>query len=211
VAVQALAAVLGGTQSLHCNGRDEALALPTEESAAIALRTQQVIAFESGVPNTVDPFGGATVVEELTDRVQREAVAILERIDRLGGTLAAIEGGIIQREIQDAAYLAQQRIDSGDTVVVGMNRYAAEGTAAPIGTLTIDPAIEARQIERLRRVRAARDHSAWRAALDAVSAAAHGPDNLVPPIIRAVEADATVGEISDAMRAVFGEHREIDA
>ena len=211
VAVQALAAVLGGTQSLHCNGRDEALALPTEESAAIALRTQQVIAFESGVPNTVDPFGGADVIEELTDRFEREAAAILDRIDRLGGTLAAIEGGIIQRDIQDAAYLAQQQIDAGETVVVGVNRYAAEGTAAPIGTLTIDPAIEAQQIARLRRVRAARDHSAWRAALDAVSAAARGADNLMPPIVSAVEADATIGEISDAMRAVFGEHREIDA
>ena len=112
VALQALAAVLGGTQSLHCNGRDEALALPTEESAGIALRTQQVIAFESGVPNTVDPFGGSYAIEELTDRIEREATAILDRIDRLGGTLAAIEGSVIQREIQDAAYLAQQRIDS---------------------------------------------------------------------------------------------------
>ena len=211
VALQALAAVLGGTQSLHCNGRDEALALPTEESAGIALRTQQVIAFESGVANTVDPFGGSYAIEELTDRIEREATAILERIDRLGGTLAAIEGGIIQREIQDAAYLAQQQIDSGETVVVGMNRYASEGAAAPIGTLTIDPAIEARQIERLQRVRAGRDQSAWRAALDGVASAARGTNNLVPPIIHAVEAHATVGEISDAMRAVFGEHREIDA
>jgi methylmalonyl-CoA mutase N-terminal domain/subunit len=151
------------------------------------------------------------VIEELTDRIEREAKAILERIDRLGGTLAAIDGAFIQREIQDAAYAAQQRIDSGETVVVGMNRYATEGPAASIGTLTIDPAIEARQIERLQNVRAARDRSAWRAALDAVSAAARGTDNLVPPIIQAVEAHATVGEISDAMRAVFGEHREIDA
>ena len=211
VALQALAAVLGGTQSLHCNGRDEALALPTEESAGIALRTQQVIAFESGVPNTVDPFGGSHAIEDLTDRIERDATAILERIDRLGGTLAAIEGGVIQRDIQDAAYLAQQQIDAGDTVVVGVNRYAAAGPAAPIGTLTIDPAIEARQIERLQGVRASRDQSAWRAALDAVGSAARGTDNLVPPILRAVEAHATVGEISDAMRAVFGEHKEIDA
>jgi methylmalonyl-CoA mutase N-terminal domain/subunit len=217
VAIQALAAVLGGTQSLHCNGRDEALALPTEESAAIALRTQQIIAFESGVPNTVDPVGGAGTIEELTDRIEREARAIIDRVDALGGTLAAIEAGVIQREIQDAAYLAQQRIDSGESVVVGVNRYADlpprgdshKGTA--IQTLTLDPAIETTQVERVQRVRATRDHAAWRSALDAVTAAARGTDNLVPPIIRAVEAHATVGEISDAMRAVFGEHREIDA
>jgi methylmalonyl-CoA mutase N-terminal domain/subunit len=217
VAVQALAAVLGGTQSLHCNGRDEALALPTEESAAIALRTQQIIAFESGVPNTVDPVGGATAIEGLTDRIEREAGAILDRIDALGGTLAAIEAGVIQREIQDAAYVAQQRIDSGEAVVVGVNRYADlppqggshKGTA--IQTLTLDPAIETTQVERVRRVRATRDQTAWRSALDAVAAAARGTDNLVPPIIQAVEAHATVGEISDVMRAIFGEHREIDA
>ena len=222
VALQALAAVLGGTQSLHCNGRDEALALPTEESAGIALRTQQVIAFESGVTNTVDPVGGSHAIESLTDRIEREASAILERIDRLGGTLAAIEGGVIQRDIQDAAYAAQQRVDSGETAVVGVNRFVAlppadlplEGGShrqPRIETLRIDPEIETRQVERLRRVRAARDHAAWRAALDAVSSAARGSDNLVPPIIRAVEAHATVGEISDAMRAVFGEHKEIDA
>jgi methylmalonyl-CoA mutase N-terminal domain/subunit len=210
VALQALAAVLGGTQSLHCNGRDEALALPTEESAAIALRTQQILAFESGVPNTVDPVGGATAIEEMTDRIEREARAILDRIDRLGGTLAAIESGMIQREIQDAAYAAQQRIDAGGTVVVGVNRYQVDDETA-IGTLTIDPAIEAQQVARVAQVRATRDAGAWRAALDAVSTAARGTDNLVPPILSAVEAHATVGEISDAMRAVFGEHKEIDA
>jgi methylmalonyl-CoA mutase, N-terminal domain len=215
VALQALAAVLGGTQSLHCNGRDEALALPTEESARIALRTQQVIAFESGVPNTVDPVGGSSAIEELTDRIEREASAILERIDRLGGTLAAIEAGVIQRDIQDAAYLAQQRVDSGEAVVVGVNRFVdlpngGRRAAPQIGTLRIDPEMEARQVERLHGVRAARDGAAWRAALDAVTSAARGSDNLVPPIIRAVEAHATVGEISDALRSVFGEHRESD-
>jgi len=210
VAVQALAAVLGGTQSLHCNGRDEALALPTEESAAIALRTQQVIAFESGVPNTVDPVGGAVAIEELTDRIEREARAIIARIDALGGTLAAIEAGVIQREIQDAAYVAQQRIDSGEAVVVGVNRYA-DGVQGGINTLTLDPAVETTQIERVQRVRATRDQAAWRSALEAVTTAAQGIDNLVPPIIQAVEAHATIGEISDAMRAVFGEHREMDA
>jgi methylmalonyl-CoA mutase N-terminal domain/subunit len=210
VAIQALAAVMGGTQSLHCNGRDEAMALPTEESAAIALRTQQVIAWESGVVNTVDPFGGAYAIEELTDRIEQEAKALIARIDSLGGTLPSIEAGFIQREIQDAAYEAQQRIDSGETVVVGVNRYSTDEPSR-IDTLQIDPAMEARQVERVRQVRAARDHGEWQAALDAVSAAARGADNLVPPIIRAVEAQATVGEISDAMRAVFGEHRETDA
>jgi len=209
VAMQALAAVLGGTQSLHCNGRDEALALPTEESARIALRTQQIIAFESGVPNTVDPVGGAMAIEELTDRVEREAVALIERIEALGGTLATIESGFIQHEIQDAAYRAQQGIDAGEAVVVGVNRFATDEATA-IETLRIDPAVESRQIARVQQVRAARDQPAWRSALDAVSAAARGTDNLVPAIIAAVEAHATLGEIADAMRAVFGEHREID-
>jgi methylmalonyl-CoA mutase, N-terminal domain len=223
VALQALAAVLGGTQSLHCNGRDEALALPTEESAAIALRTQQIIAFESGVANTVDPCGGAWTIEELTGTIEQGARAILDRIASLGGTLSAIEAGVIQREIQEAAYLAQQRIDSGETVVVGVNKFEdrpPDGDDLPpeggsrlkgIATLTIDPSFEERQVECVRRVRASRDQSSWRAAIDAVRAAARGSDNLVPPIIAAVEAHATVGEIADAMREVFGEHREIDA
>jgi methylmalonyl-CoA mutase N-terminal domain/subunit len=210
VALQALAAVMGGTQSLHCNGRDEAMALPTEASAAIALRTQQVIASESGVVNTVDPFGGSYVIEEMTDRIEREATALIARIDSQGGTLASIESGFIQREIQDAAYLAQKSIDSGDSVVVGVNRYVSEEARQSIDTLKIDPEMEARQVARVRQMRASRDPAAWRAALDAVSAAARGTDNLVPPIIAAVGAQATVGEISDAMRAVFGEHREID-
>ena len=209
VAMQALAAVMGGTQSLHCNGRDEAMALPTEESARLALRTQQVIAWESGVANTVDPFGGSYAVEELTDRIEAEAAALIARIDSAGGTLASIESAFIQREIQDAAYRAQQRVDSGESVVVGVNRHTTEAPA-PIDTLQIDAAIEARQIERLRSVRASRDQGAWRSALDAVSAAARGTDNLVPAVLGAVEAHASVGEISDAMRAVFGEHREID-
>jgi len=209
VAVQALAAVLGGTQSLHCNGRDEALALPTEESARVALRTQQIIAFESGAANTVDPLGGSFAVEELTDRIEREAGALIEKIDSLGGTLAAIESGFIQREIQEAAYRAQQKVDSGDTVVVGVNRYATQEETA-IDVLHIDPDIEARQIDRVRSVRAARDERRWRASLKAVEIAAQGDDNLVPHVIRAVEARATVGEISDTLRSVFGEHREID-
>jgi methylmalonyl-CoA mutase, N-terminal domain len=210
VALQALAAVLGGTQSLHCNGRDEALALPTEESARIALRTQQIIASESGVANTVDPAGGSIEIEAQTDRIERDARALIERIDGLGGTLAAIEAGFIQREIQDAAYRAQQEIDAGARVVVGVNRYAIDGGEPSIETLRIDPDIEARQVERVRRIRSSRDQTPWRSALDAVGTAARGRDNLVPPILAAVEAQATVGEIADAMRAVFGEHREAD-
>jgi methylmalonyl-CoA mutase N-terminal domain/subunit len=210
VALQALAAVMGGTQSLHCNGRDEALALPTEESARLALRTQQVIAAESGVANTVDPFGGAYAIEEMTNRIEDEARALLERIDASGGTLAAIEAGIIQREIQESAYRAQQEIDAGERVVVGVNRFAS-GEASEIDMLQIDPDIERRQIERVRRVRAEREAGEWRAALDAVAAAARDSSNLVPPIIRAVEARATIGEISDTLRGVFGEHKEIDA
>jgi methylmalonyl-CoA mutase N-terminal domain/subunit len=207
VALQALAAVLGGTQSLHCNGRDEALALPTEASARIALRTQQILAHETGVANTVDPVGGSYAVEALTDRIEREVRAVLDRIDRAGGTLAAIETGVIQREIQDAAYEAQQAIDAGRQVVVGVNRYATE-EAAPVDVLRIDPALEARQIDRVRAVRASRDATRWRGALDAVRQAARDGANLVPVIVTAVEAHATVGEIADAMRAEFGEHRE---
>ncbi|HET7374487.1 MAG TPA: methylmalonyl-CoA mutase family protein, partial [Gemmatimonadaceae bacterium] len=170
------------------------------------------------------PTGGAAAIEEATDRIERESVALLDRIDALGGTLAAIEAGFIQREIQDAAYRAQQQIDSGASVVVGVNRYQDSDTDPPqprraeapearrrIETLRIDPALEQQQVERVRQLRAARDTSRWNAAIDAVRAAARSPTNLVPPIIAAVEARATVGEIADAMRDVFGEHRETDA
>jgi methylmalonyl-CoA mutase N-terminal domain/subunit len=209
VALQAMAAVLGGTQSLHCNGRDEALALPTEAAARLALRTQQIIAHETGVANTVDPVAGAWAIERRTDEIEAGAREILDRIDAAGGTLKAIETGFIQREIQESAYRAQQAIDRGDTVVVGVNRFAT-GDAAAIDLLRIDPETERHQIARVRRTRADRDAAVWRAALDQVGIAARGADNLVPPIIAAVEARATVGEIADALRAVFGEHREID-
>ncbi len=209
VALQALAAVLGGTQSLHCNGRDEALALPTEESARIALRTQQIVAHESGVPNTVDPLGGAYAIEDLTNRIESGARALIDRIDQAGGTLSAIEAGMIQRDIQESAYRAQQRIDAGESAVVGVNQYTTT-EAASIEVLQMDPQVERRQVERLQAVRAGRDGPACQAALDEVKGAALNGTNLVPPIIRAVEAKATVGEISDAMRSVFGEHEEID-
>jgi methylmalonyl-CoA mutase, N-terminal domain len=222
VALQALAAVLGGTQSLHCNGRDEALALPTEESARIALRTQQIIAAESGVANTVDPVAGSYAIETLTNDIERGAVEILERIDRAGGTLAAIEGGLIQREIQESAYRAQLAVDSGKSIVVGMNRFTggrdreplsggAPTTTAPHPVFAIDPDVERRQIERVRAVRAGRSAAAAAAALAAVSDAARGGSNLVPPIVAAVDAQATVGDIADAMRAVFGEFEETAA
>ena len=209
VALQALAAILGGTQSLHCNGRDEALGLPTEESARVALRTQQIIAAESGVANTVDPVGGAYAIEEMTTRIESGARALIERIDAAGGTLAAIEQGLIQREIQESAYRAQQAIDAGTSVVVGVNRFETDD-AETIDVLRIDPEIERRQVERVLAVRSSRDQTAWRSAIDSVTSAARSADNLVPTVIQAVEARATVGEIADALRAVFGEHREID-
>jgi methylmalonyl-CoA mutase N-terminal domain/subunit len=207
VALQAMAAVLGGTQSLHCNGRDEALALPTRTSAHIALRTQQVIAAETGVVNTVDPVAGSHVVESLTDAIEREARAILERIDAAGGTLAAIERGEIQRQIQESAYRDQQAVDSGGRTVVGVNRFD-DDDGVGIDILRIDPAVETGQRERVARVRASRNPVGWRAALDAVAGAARDGGNLVPPIVAAVEARATVGEVADTLRAVFGEYRE---
>jgi methylmalonyl-CoA mutase N-terminal domain/subunit len=209
VALQALAAVLGGTQSLHCNGRDEALGLPTEESARIALRTQQIIAHESGVTNTVDPVGGAWAIENATNRIEEAAERTLDRIAALGGTLTAIEQGVIQREIQEAAYQAQRSVDSGERLVVGVNRYVRDEDTG-IDVLRIDAEIERRQIERVRAVRRSRDEATWRGALERVAAAARDGANLMPPIIDAVEARATVGEISDTLRAVFGEHKDLD-
>jgi methylmalonyl-CoA mutase, N-terminal domain len=207
VALQALAAVLGGTQSLHCNGFDEALGLPTEEAARIALRTQQVIASETGVVNTVDPVAGSYAIETLTDRVEKEAEALLDRIDAAGGTIVAIETGLIQRLIQESAYRTQVAIDEGESIVVGVNRYADRQTAAT-KIFRVDPEIERNQIARVRSVRASRGSAAWKAALGEVDRAARGTTNLVPPIIQAVEAFATVGEIADTLRGAFGEYRE---
>ena len=210
VALQALSAVLGGTQSLHCNGRDEALALPTEESATIALRTQQIILHESGVASTVDPVGGAYAIEDMTNRIEREVLDVLARIDAMGGTLAAIESGYIQRQIQDSAYAAQRAVDGGETIVVGVNRYV-QPTRAATPVFQIDPHIEQEQIARVRALRAGRSDTEWRASLAAVESAAQHGDNLVPVIITAVEAHATVGEIADTMRRVFGEFRDSNA
>jgi len=208
VAIQALAAVLGGTQSLHCNGRDEALALPTEESARIALRTQQIIAAETGVANTVDPVGGAWAIEKRTAEIEREARALIEAIDAAGGTLEAIEGGRIQRQIQESAYADQQAIERGERVVVGVNRFVTEEPNT-IPLLRIDPESERRQIAAVQEVRRTRDAAGWKASLEAIDRAAREGSNLVPPIIDAVMARATLGEVADALRGVFGEHREI--
>jgi methylmalonyl-CoA mutase N-terminal domain/subunit len=207
VALQALAAVLGGTQSLHCNGRDEALGLPTESAAQLALRTQQILAYETGVANTVDPLGGSWAVERQTTDIEQEAVSLLRQIDDMGGGLRAIETGFVQGEIQESAYQAQQAVETGDMHVIGVNRFASE-QEPPVEVLRIDPRAESEQIERLRGLRSARNPQAWRRALDAVKETAAGSANLTPAIVAAVEAKATVGEIADTLRAVFGEYRE---
>ena len=190
--VQALSAILGGAQSLHTNSRDEALALPTEEAARLALRTQQILAFESGVTETPDPLAGSWYVESLTNELEAAAWGYLEEIEAMGGTLVAIERGFQQREIQESAYRVQQAVEAGDQVVVGVNRFRDEATATP-PIQRIDPEGERRQVERLRRVRAERDDAAWRMALDALEATAAGDGNLIPAIIDAVRARATVG------------------
>jgi len=206
-AIQALAAVMGGTQSLHTNSYDEALALPTEQAARIALRTQQVIAYESGAAQTIDPLAGSYYIEALTNEIEKRAAEYLGKIEVMGGMLRAIERGFVQQEIQNAAYETQQAVDRGDAVVVGVNRFEVE-EEKPIPIQKIDPALEPKQIERVRALRARRDAGPWKAALQAVEDAARTGENVMPRILTAVEAFATVGEISDAMRRVFGEHRE---
>ena len=206
-AVEAMAAVLGGTQSLHTNGYDEALALPTEEAARIALRTQQIIAYESGAAQTVDPFAGSYCIEALTDDIEKKAVAYLEKISQMGGMLRAIERGYVQQEIQNAAYEYQRAVDSGEAVVVGVNRFTRD-TEPEIPLQRIDEALERKQVERLRALRARRDAGKWQAGLRAVEDAARGGANLMPAILQAVESYATVGEIAGKLREVFGEYQE---
>ena len=205
--IQALAAVLGGTQSLHTNSMDEALSLPTESAARVALRTQQVIAHESGVADTVDPLAGSYAIEELTTRLEELAAGYIERIDGMGGMLRAIETGYVQREIQQAAYEYQRAVETGDAVVVGMNRFNSEKDE-PIPILRIDETIERDQIERLRALRAGRDARRADAALNSLTQAAQGTENLLPRILECVEAEVTVGEISHGLRSVWGEYRE---
>jgi len=206
-ALQALAAVLGGTQSLHTNSYDEALALPTEQAARIALRTQQIVAYESGVPQTVDPLGGSYYMETLTNEIETRANAYLDKIAALGGMIKALERGYVQQEIQNAAYEYQQQVDREEAVVVGVNRFVVD-EEKPIPIQRIDETLERRQVERLRALRARRDVDSCQVALRQIEAAARSGANLMPHILTAVEAYATVGEISDTMRKVFGEYKE---
>ena len=206
--VQALAAVLGGAQSLHTNSRDEALALPTAEAARLALRTQQILAYESGVTETPDPLAGSYYVESLTNQLEAAANEYLQEIEALGGTLAAIEAGYQQRQIQEAAYQVQRAVETGAKIVVGVNKFRDEETTTP-SIQKIDPEGERRQCERVRKVRADRDPATWATAMARLEECARGEENLLPPIIEAVKAYATVGEVCDRLRSVWGEHREL--
>ncbi len=207
VALQCLSAVLGGCQSLHANGLDEALALPTEQAALLALRTQQILAHETGVVNTADPVAGSYAIEKLTDEIETAAQKYIAKIDAIGGMLHAIETGYVQQEIQKSAYEYQQAVESGEQVVVGVNRFQAE-EERPIPTMCIDPDLERAQIGRLHALRARRDAAKAHAALEEIEHRARGSENLMPAILTAVEACATVGEISDALRRAFGEYQE---
>ena len=206
VTLQAMAAVLGGAQSIHTNSRDEALGLPTEDSATIALRTQQILLHESGLTQVVDPFGGSYAIEELTDRIEREARRLIETLDAQGGVLAAIERGFVQREIQDSAYRAQRAIDAGEQVVVGVNRFVDDTAASSAAVFRLAPEVEQAQTERVRALRASRSQTTVRAVLAGVERAARDGSNLVPPVLAAVEGLATLGEIADCLRGVFGEY-----
>jgi methylmalonyl-CoA mutase N-terminal domain/subunit len=207
VAIQALAAVLGGAQSLHTNSKDEALAIPTADAARLALRTQQIIAHESGIVNTVDPVGGSYAIEALTDRIEEEVTGYLEKIENAGGMLAAIESGWVQNQIHESAYKYQQSIERKERIIVGVNEFRVdEEQKIPIHLG--NPAVEAAQIESLSRTRANRDSAAAHRALERLEQAARGSENLMPHILESVEAYTTVGEISDAFRRVHGEHRE---
>jgi methylmalonyl-CoA mutase N-terminal domain/subunit len=206
-AIQAMAAVLGGTQSLHTNGYDEALALPTEQAARIALRTQQIVAFESGAPQTVDPLAGSYYIETLTNEIEKRAQDYLDRIGTLGGMVKALERGYVQQEIQNAAYEYQQQVDREEAIVVGVNRFAVE-EEKPIPTQRIDESLERKQVDRLRALRNGRDQRVWQNSLKRLEDAARSGANLMPHIVTAVDASGTVGEISDTLRRVFGEYKE---
>jgi methylmalonyl-CoA mutase N-terminal domain/subunit len=202
---QAMAAVLGGTQSLHTNGYDEALALPSEAAAKIALRTQQIIAYESGVTDTVDPLAGSYFVEELTDTMEQEAWKYIEKIDAMGGSVQAIEEGYIQKEIADAAYVYQKEMEAGESILVGVNKFTQEKEAFE-SLFTVNDSIRIQQIEKLVRLRANRDNAKVSAILANLKIAANSNENLMPIIIEAVENLATLGEIADTLRSVFGEY-----
>jgi methylmalonyl-CoA mutase N-terminal domain/subunit len=200
--IEALAAVLGGTQSLHTNSMDEALGLPSEDAALLALRTQQILAEESGVADTVDPLAGSYAVEALTNELEARALALFEEIERRGGMIACIENGWVQHEIHESAYRVQQEVERSERIVVGVNRYRSEEPATP--PFTVDPALEPGQKQRLDAVRAARDAQRVQTSLDRLEAAAHGDANLMPLIVEATRCRASVGEISDRLRNVFG-------
>jgi len=204
--MQALAAILGGTQSLHTNAFDEALGLPTDRSARIALRTQQILASESGITDTVDPLAGSYLIEHLTDRVEAVGTELIRRIDELGGATSAIEAGFQQREIEEAAYAAARRIESGESVIVGVNKFVDDENGE-VPVLSVDPTVEQRQIDGVRNLRAGRDHAAVTVALDRVREVARGGTNLLYAIKGALLASATLGEVSDVLREVFGVHR----
>lgn len=207
VTLQALAAVLGGTQSLHTNSRDEALSLPTKEAAGLALQTQQVIAYESGLAEVADPLAGSFAVEALTDALEKGAREYLARIEAMGGMMQAISQGFVQREIQESSYRYQRSVESGESTIVGVNRFVSEDRPG-IRIHQIDPGVEREQRQRLARVRASRDSTAAGRALDAIAEAAGTGENLLPAMIRAVECQVTLGEISDRLRTLFGEHQE---
>jgi methylmalonyl-CoA mutase N-terminal domain/subunit len=207
VAIQALAGVLGGVQSLHTNSMDETLALPTEQAVMVALRTQQIIAEETGITNTIDPFGGSYTIEALTDRMEREALDYINKIDEMGGMLKAIEVGYPQREIAEAAFLYQRQLEQGIKTVVGVNKYSIP-EEIPIEVLKIDPAMEERQIQRVRKMKRERNSGALKEALKRVGEACRSGENLMEPICAAVRLDATVGEISDVYRAEFGVYKD---
>jgi methylmalonyl-CoA mutase N-terminal domain/subunit len=209
-AIEALAAVLGGTQSLHTNSFDEALALPTEHAAKLALRTQQIIAHETGVASTADPLGGSWYLEALTDELERQAYAYFERIDALGGVIAAIRQGFFQSEIADASFRFQREVEQGERLIVGVNAYE-EDESREIPLLRIDPDVEARQVERVKALRARRDAERAGAALGQLEQAARGDANLMPVIVEAARADVTMGEMCDVLRRVFGTWRETPA
>ncbi|MFB0515925.1 MAG: methylmalonyl-CoA mutase family protein, partial [Candidatus Neomarinimicrobiota bacterium] len=204
--LEALAAVLGGTQSLHTNSRDEALALPSEESARLALRTQQIIAHETGIPEVVDPLAGSYYLEELTDRLEQEALELIAVIDGKGGAVAAVEEGYQEREIARSAYEFQQAVEQGERVIVGVNRFAVEDQEVT-SLQAVDPRAVKAQLTRLRKVRKERSDEDVRRALDSLKTAAEGVDNLLPHILNAVRVYATLGEISQILREVFGEYR----
>jgi len=207
VTIQALAAVLGGTQSLHTNSRDEAMALPTEDSVRIALRTQQVIAYESGVADSIDPLAGSFLVESLTDQIEKAALDYIEKIDKLGGAVEAISRGFQQKEIQDSAYAYQKSIESNDLVIVGVNKFTVQNEVAP-ELLKVKEAVELAQKKSLGELKSSRDGAKVQAALQALEVAAKGSGNLMPPILDAVRTYATLGEIADVFRKVFGKHTE---